>query len=210
MKTDGCVSPKKTRFRVAPTRALSKRISHRIAIGLARFKGPCHLHPPDFELPGVTWYIQTHEFQRTEGHWDKPRYNISLYEVTRDFVQKRKLPVLRRVIWDHGRDFRNVKDRGLFDPTVFDETIARMTRAEAVEFDRMCQATNELLRFAADGFDVSWDSNRHIAVDRRFNEIWSFMDTICSDTRRHLVGWTDGYSKAPDADARAWARSLRR
>ena len=70
-------------------------------------------------------------------------------------------------------------------------------------------ATNEALSFCADGFEVAWGSELHASVDQRFNEIWSFMDAICSDKKRHLDGWTDGYRKAPDAEARAWAKSLR-
>jgi hypothetical protein len=179
-------------------------------------------------------------FRRTGGHWDSPRSHISLYEVANSAHGYRKLPVLRRAIWGHKRDFRNVKDHGLFDPSVFEEAIARMTRADALEFDRLCQsvlnslpalepkhapvipasyqpksiqmhiATNEILRIQADGFDVIWSSTHHEGVDGVFNEICSFLDRICSDRSRQLRGWTDGYAKAPDAEARAWAKSVRR
>jgi hypothetical protein len=212
-------------------------MSHRQDLGFARLEGPEHIHPPDFDRLGVPWYVQTHRFRRTGGHWHSPRYSISLYEVTNDFNARRKLPVLRRVRWDHERDFSNVKHRGLFDPSVFEETIARMTRGDALEFDRLCQrlldavphlkrkhdsviptsspktlniqlATNEALSFCADGFEVHWPSERHVQVDKQFNAIWSYMDSICNDHKRQMNGWTDGYRKAPDADARAWAKGL--
>ena len=240
MRTDGCVGPKSTRLRVPATKLTGARMSHRQRLGLARLEGPEHLHPPDFnDHIRVPWYVQTHTFRRTGGHWNCPRYHISLYEVTNVLSGHRKLPVLRRVKWDHERDFTNVKQRGLFDPSVFEEAIARMTTADALEFDHLCQnmldslpalepkhspvmpatyqpksfpyslATSEYLRFTGDSFEVTWESDLHISVDQEFNEIWSFMDAICSDKKRHLDGWTDGYRKAPDAEARAWAKSLR-
>ncbi|MEX0750363.1 MAG: hypothetical protein WD359_06090 [Dehalococcoidia bacterium] len=128
-----------------------------------------------------------------------------------------------------------MKERGLFDPAVFEEAIYKTTMRRTHELDKLAQsllnaicdrewlhssfitgprpsvwsmtkATKYLYRFAGDGIDCGWQQDGS-RLDAAFNTTWEAMMDLCVP-KNQSHGWTDGYEIAPDMYGRDWAREV--